>query len=260
MEGISGVVCDEQAAPFGSEYPAAHRWFMSDLNALLRGLSDGGADEIVICDLHYFGRNVTLDELVKTKAAVKLLVGKPLYTETWRGGLDSDFSGLILLGLHSKKGTEGALLNHTYEPDIRDIRINGLSVGEIGVEAAIAGDVGVPLCMITGDSEGVAEAKTLAPDVIGVTVKESLSENAALCYPTAETAERICLAAKEAAERAGGTPLVFRDGVTLEVVLQDTPYTKKYRELFGESVFRGASMTECWAAYQKNKRATEKAL
>ena len=84
------------------------------------------------------------------------------------------FPVLILLGFHSKRNT-GELLHHSYEPDIKDLILNGVSVGEIGIEAAIAGDYGVPLVMITADSAGVAEAETLIPGVVGVSVKQSLS-------------------------------------------------------------------------------------
>ena len=93
---------------------------------------------------------------------------------------------MILLGLHSKDGTPGGLLPHTYEHDIADLILNGVSTGEIGMEAAIAGDFGVPTVMITGDSAGVAEAASLLPGIQTVTTKWSLSETGAVCLPLAE--------------------------------------------------------------------------
>ena len=160
IEGVSGVVSYEQAEPGKREYAFGHEMFMSDLIALLQGLNAGGADEVVIYDEHYYGRNIDMGELVCNVSAI---CGKPPYRPDWAGGLDASFAGVVLLGFHSKFGTPGGLLHHTYELDIRDLRINGVSVGEIGMEAAIAGDYGVPVVLVTGDSAGVAEAPIAMP-------------------------------------------------------------------------------------------------
>ena len=61
--------------------------------------------------------------------------------------------------------------------------INGTTVGEIGMEAAIAGDFGVPLWLVTGDSAGMAEAGQMISNVKTVTVKEAMGEFAARCLP-----------------------------------------------------------------------------
>ncbi|MCK5801201.1 MAG: M55 family metallopeptidase [Lentisphaeria bacterium] len=152
IEGVSGVVSYEQAEPGRPEYAVGHRLFMADLLALIEGLSEGGTEEIVIYDEHYYGRNVDLTAIPEH---VSVICGKPPYREDWAGGLDESFDGVVLLGFHSKFGTPDGLLHHSYELDIRDLRLNGVSVGEIGMEAAIAGDVGVPVLLVTGDSAGV---------------------------------------------------------------------------------------------------------
>ena len=161
IEGVSGIVSYEQAEPGKNEYEAGRRLFMNDLLALVVGLREGGAGEIHIYDEHCAGRNILLDELPED---VYIYVGKPPYTNDWAGGIDESFDGLIMLGYHSMRGTPNALLNHTYEPDLRGLILNGLHVGEIGMEIAIAECFGVPLALITGDSEGVREAKELVHD------------------------------------------------------------------------------------------------
>lgn len=173
MEGASGVVSCEQTDPGRPEYDFGRRMFMADLLALLEGLKRAKVEQVVIYDEHFYGRNIDLSVLPSWAVAI---CGKPPYRPDWAGGLDPSFDGLILLGFHSKAGTPGGLLNHSYEPDIRDLRLNGVSVGEIGIEAAIAGDYGVPLLGVIGDSAGVAEARDLIPGVQGVVVKESICE------------------------------------------------------------------------------------
>jgi D-amino peptidase len=251
MEGASGIVSYEQAEPGKSEYNEGRLMFMSDLLALIKGLQDGGVDQIYIYDEHYYGRSIMLDKLPEN---VRLICGKPKYCPDWAGGLDEDFDAMILLGFHSKRGTADALLNHTYEPDIRDIHINGLSVGEIGIEAAIAGDCGVPFVMITADSEGIIEAKKLVPDVVGISVKESLSEFGACCYPLSETYRMINENAKSLAESPCNIkPFIIEGDVELKVTFFDTEFAKKYVKIYGEPIIKGSSTLECWSKYLNNK-------
>lgn len=259
IEGVTGVVSYEQAEPGKSEFEFGRTMFMEDLLALVAGLNDGGADEILIYDEHYYGRNVDLNALPKN---VNVICGKPLYRTESAGGLDENTTGMILLGYHSKRGTKDALLNHTYEPDIKNIILNGVSVGEIGVEAAIAGDFNVPFVMITADSEGVREARELVENVEAVTVKESMSEFGALCYPNEKTAKEIYETAKKIAssKNIGIKPYSVNGSATLEVEFFDTPFAKAYLEEFGKPVFNEKTVNECWIKYCSNKNAINEKL
>jgi len=256
IEGVTGVVSYEQAEPGKSEFAFGEAMFMNDLMAMISGLNDGGADEIYIYDEHFYGRNVNLSKL---PANVKVYCGKPPYLKNWAGGLDESFAALLLLGFHSKRGTENALLNHSYEPDIKDIRINGISVGEIGMEAAIAGDFNVPLAVITADSEGCREAKELIDGVNGVSVKESLSEFGALCLPAKVTYDMIYNAGKELAEN-GTKAKPYTVGKTkLEVTLKDGDFKAAYERLYKDEIKNGVAVIEAdtaaaaWAVYWERK-------
>lgn len=254
MEGASGIVAYEQAEPGRSEYETGRKRFMHDLNALIRGLYDGGADEIAIYDEHCAGRNIVLEEL-PALGAVKVFAGKPPYTAESPGGLDGTYDGLILLGFHAKRGSEGCLLQHTYEPDIRDIRIDGRSVGEIGTEALLAAAFGVPLVMVTADSAGIEEARAFGCDGCRyVCVKQSLSEFGAICYPTAVTDARIYAAARAVAETDYANVAKIPDSVKLEIDFFQTPFAAKYRSLYGEARAQGA-LPALWAEYQARKYA-----
>lgn len=262
MEGVSGVTTYEEVIPGAPDFAFGQRMMMADLNALALGLNEGGADEIVIYDEHYYGRNVLPDDLPDN---VSFICGKPPYRKDWAGGLDESFAGMIMLGFHSKAGTPGGLLAHTYEPDIADIRINHRSVGEIGVESAIAGECGVPLLMLTGDSAGVAEAEALVPGCVGVSVKQSLGEQAACCYPLVVTSGRIREAARQAASTASA-PAVFRfaSPVRMDIDLRPGVYRLAYERLFPADVEEGTvrlsgdSVLEVWAEYWRKKIAAQK--
>ncbi len=255
IEGVSGVVSYDQSVPGRPEYQEGRRLFMGDLLAAIEGLFEGGADEIYLYDEHCAARNICMEELPEK---VYAYVGKPPYTLDWAGGIDSSFEGLILLGFHSKAGNEGCLLNHSYESDIRNIDVNGLSLGEIGIEAAIAGEQGVPLLMVTADSEGVREAVELIPDVIGVTVKESLSLYGAMCYPPCTTRQWIRDAARKVAAGAKRPEPFLVDGpVTMKIDFYPGPFAEAFEKKFGQAVYKGNSVLECWVLYQKDKSSLE---
>jgi D-amino peptidase len=258
LEGVTGVVSYDQAEPGKPEYSTGQRWFMGDLLAVIEGLRQGGADFVWIYDEHCSGRNVDLAALPDSCAVI---CGKPPYRGDWAGGLDGSFEGLVLLGFHSKYGTPGGLLHHSYELDIRDLRLNGVSVGEIGMEAAIAGDYGVAVLLVAGDSAGVAEAQALLPGVAGVTVKESISATGGACYPAVVTTARLRAAAAQVMRsRPAVRPLRFDSPVRLEVELNDGPYLDAVRSLFETELTDGRalvlsadSVPSVWADYWARK-------
>lgn len=257
MEGASGIVTLEQSIPGSKEYPDGKEWFNADLKAAIDGLNLAGADEIYVFDEHFYGRNVDLAHLPDN---VFVICGKPQYRKDWAGGLDQTFAGLIMVGLHSKAQTPNALLAHTYEDDILDMDVNGTSVGEIGIEAAIAGEMDVPLIMITADSEGVREARELAPQVIGVAVKESLGPNGALCYSESTTQSKIRSAAVKAGLNASDIkPLKLGNPVKLTVTLADGKFLeemkRRYSDIVEENrvILKYDSLLEAYAAYWQMK-------
>ena len=217
LEGASGIVSYVQAEPWQAEYQDGRRYFMSDLLALLKGLDDGGADVIQVYDEHCYGRNILLDQIPDTyRADISFFCGKPDYTQSWAGGLDRETTGLILLGFHSKAGTHAsereALLHHSYDKNISDIRINGRSVGEIGMEAAIAGCFQVPLLLFTGDSAGAEEAQSTLPEqnATGSTAPDSTRWQSGLVLSDvggkAADMVRVLMGNEHSRELVGGEP------------------------------------------------------
>ncbi len=257
MEGVSGVVNYEQVEPGRNEYSFGRSQLAFDLSNVLAGLERGGAGEIHIYDEHFFGRNVDQASLPDN---VLVYCGKPQYTASWAGGLDRSFQGLILVGLHSKAGTANGLLNHSYEDAIEDILINGMSVGEIGVEAAIAGEFDVPLILVTGDSAGIEEAQALVPNVIGVPVKKSLGANSAICYSRNMIARLIGDGVRRAIARRGDiAPFKCKHPVSMTIRLREGKFRDRMKERYsalmddnGVIIVRD-SLLEAYANYWEMK-------
>lgn len=67
-----------------------------------------------------------------------------------------------------------------------------LLVGEIGLNAALAGHFGVPVALVTGDQQAVAEAQELlGADLTTVAVKQSVARYAARSVAPSVAQDRI---------------------------------------------------------------------
>lgn len=261
VEGVTGVTTYAEAE--NSDFGRA--MLMNDLLACINGLLAGGAAEIVVYDEHTDGRNVDMAVLPKEVSVIR---GKPHYTPEW-GGIDESFDAMVIVGLHAKSGTPGAVLPHSYSRKNLDIRLNGRSFGEIGVEAAVAGDFGVPLWLLTGDSSGMAEAEKDIPGVRTVSVKKSFGENEAQCFSAAQTAEWIQKAANDVMGSPPDVqPFKIEGPVKLEIDLAAADYTEelkaRYKDCFadGSNTFgiEGATVTEVWSRYLHIQDEVKKAM
>jgi len=219
MEGISGLVSAEQVRPGSREYDYARCMLMHDLKAVLEGAFEGGAREIVVYDAHFQGRNIDLEALDDRVAVIS---GRPRHHDGFFYGLDESFAALFLVGYHARAGTPDALLPHTYSQDIAAMRVNGTELGEIGLEAAVAGEFGVPLAFVSSDSGGVRETRELlGSDVEAVEVKRAITATSGVCLPAARTGKLLCEAARRAVQKTSQLPpVLFEAPATLEVAFR----------------------------------------
>ena len=195
LEGISGIYRWKQVQTKDSPlYSQACEFFMGDLSAVIQGLKDGGATEIVVLDGH--GPQCILPELMEK--GVEYITGKPKPRPLY--GLNESFAGLIQLGAHSMKGTSDGVLNHTqYREGKYRIYYNGVESGEIAMASIMASYFGVPTIMVTGDVATCREAhQFLGSEVTTVAVKEGISEEGAILYPFEETRKALYEGAKRA--------------------------------------------------------------
>ncbi len=231
LEGASGVVnFNHQANPDGFLYDEARDYMISDVNAAIEGALEGGADEVFVFDMHFYGLNLDLNQL---HPKARLIAGKPrkIYPLC---KLDKDFKGLIMIGYHAMAKTEGGLLTHTYDYSMKKLYLNGILMGEIGMEAAIAGCYKVPLIMISGDSKAIQEAEHLLGNLEKAVVKYSINEHSALCLPASVTREIIKEAARRAVQRIGEfKPFLVNPPYRIEVEFFDFKDVEKAEKIPG---------------------------
>src|SRR5207302_685956 len=159
MEGIAGVVHESQTDPtnpaHAAEYGRFRRLMTAEANAAIEGALAAGASKIVVNDSHWFMRNLLAEELHQ---AAELLSGDPK-PRSMVEGIDAGFDAALFIGYHARAGTRHAVLDHTYADRIHEVRLNGHAVGELGINATLAGVAGVPVALVSGESSLAAEAR-----------------------------------------------------------------------------------------------------
>ncbi len=176
MEGVVGVVTDEQLGPSGFEYQRAREFMTAEVNAAIEAAFAAGATEILVGDSHGNGQNLLIDKLPKNVQVVRSWP-RPLMMVQ---GIDETFDGVIFLGYHtSTTNPEGVRAHTISSATLADVRLNGISMPEAGINAAIAGHFNVPVIMISGDDAIVKEATALLDNIEGATVKWAYSFHSA---------------------------------------------------------------------------------
>lgn len=179
MEGISGVNGDDQTSPGGAEYGRARKLMVEDANAAIRGAFEGGATDVLVNDSHGFQRNL-LPEDLDPRAR---LISHSYKRYGMMEGLDETFDAVVFVGYHAKADSPRGLFAHTGSGVVRDLQVNGRSVGEGGMNAALAAWYGVPVVTVTGDDVAVEEVKAVVPGIRGVVVKRAINVRAVELRP-----------------------------------------------------------------------------
>ncbi|WP_158095889.1 M55 family metallopeptidase [Cloacibacillus sp. An23] len=225
MEGSTGVVSTAQVTAGRPEYPFGRARQLGDVSAAVRGALDAGAERVIICDAHCSMTNLDVAEF---GGSVLLASGSPKVLGMVEGaeGCDAAF----FTGYHAMAGTEKAVLDHSYDRHtIYGIAVNGVKMGETGVNALLCGALGVPVAFVSGDDALCAEARSLlGPQARLCSVKEGLGRGAALCRTPEETEAEIYAAAKEAAEAARRgelRPFTLEGPYVLEISFMNTLQT-----------------------------------
>jgi D-amino peptidase len=193
LEGISGVNGEDQTSAGQAEYGRARKLMAEDANAAIRGAFDGGAADVLVNDSHGGQRNL-LPEDLDPRAR---LISHSFKRYGMMEGLDESFDAIVFIGYHAKADTPRGLFAHTGSGVIRDLQINGRSVGEGGMNAALAAWYGVPVVAVSGDDVAIAQVKEDVPGINGVIVKRAINTRASELKPLAQARREIHQAVRD---------------------------------------------------------------
>jgi len=178
MEGVAGIVKWQQTdgAKEKRAFHEGRELYTEEINAAVRGARTAGAKEIVVMDCHGAGEEWTFNSLIPDKLdrGCEYVVQNDWteYTELLETGCDA----ALFIGMHAKAGTPDGVLAHTVSGQAwRELKFNGTSVGETGINAALCGQWDCPVLLVTGDAAVCREATVLLGEgLTTVAVKKGL--------------------------------------------------------------------------------------
>ena len=181
-------------------YEEGRRLYTGEINAAVRGAKAAGATEIVVMDCHGAGEGWTFNSLIPDELdpACEYVVQDEWteYTEFLEQGCDA----ALFVGMHARAGTSKGVMNHTISGrDYQNLWFNGTLVGETGINAALCGNWGCPVLLVTGDEATCLEAQELLGDgITTVSVKRGLGAGSARMIPPLKARDLIEVGAKTA--------------------------------------------------------------
>jgi D-amino peptidase len=195
MEGVAGIVKWEQTDGTTEKraYQEGRELYTEEINAAVRGAKSAGAKEIVVMDCHGAGGEWTFNSLIPDKLDpdCEYVVQNDWteYTELLSSGCDA----ALFVGMHAKAGTPDGVLSHTVSGQAwRELKFNGVSVGETGINAALCGQWNCPVLLVTGDEAVCREAtELLGKGLTTVAVKKGLGRFSARQVPPLKARELI---------------------------------------------------------------------
>lgn len=218
MEGISGIVDSTMVTRTQNDYEQGRKLMTQDVNAAIKGILQVHPDaEITVCDGHGGMNNINLNDLHKQAILIR---GTPKH-QSQVAGLDDTYDAALFIGYHAKKGTEHAIMSHTYSGRaIEKLTVNNIEIGETGMNAGIAGHHNVPLIFVAGDQATSKEAKTLNPEIETAIVKQAIGRTAAKCLHPEIAHEKITKGVIKALNKTI-KPYKYTTPVTIQIRLTD---------------------------------------
>ncbi len=193
MEGIGGIGTGKMTSSSGKDYATGRALMTAEVNAVVEAIFAHGPAEILVNDSHGDMQNLLHTKLDERVIYIQGNI-KPLGMVQ---GLDDSFDAAIFLGYHSRAGTEDGFLAHTGSGAVKGLWINGVEVGEGGMNAYFAAAHGVPVILASGDLiftrqfEALVETQTVA-------TKESVTPQVAKLIHPEEVRRQLQIATGEA--------------------------------------------------------------
>ena len=208
MEGVAGIVKWQQTdgAKEKRAYHEGRELYTEEINAAVRGAKAAGATEIVVMDCHGAGEEWTFNSLIPDKLDPNCeFVVQNDWTE-YTAFLEQGVDAALFVGMHAKVGTPDGVMAHTVSGQAwRELKFNGTSVGETGINAALCGHWNCPVLLVTGDAAVCREAQALLGEgLTTVAVKTGIGQFSARQFPALKARELIEEGAKRALNDLGG--------------------------------------------------------
>lgn len=224
---LEGVACAVGAYGSGMSENCPNYQFAAlqgtrEADSAAKALFDCGADEVFVWDCHGSGVNLRYDLLDKRCRIIMGAGSRKRFP-----GVDGSFDGVLFVGYHAYDAP-GATLSHVYSSaTYTRTRIDGRDVGELFVDAAIAGKRGVKTIFVSSDDICVAQAQEIFPWAKTVVTKQSLAWNSCISKHPAAVCEEIYESVRSAVSQLDQMkPFVITEPFELSVSFKRIEYAQ----------------------------------
>jgi D-amino peptidase len=258
MEGVAGIVKWQQTdgAKEKRAYHEGRELYTEEINAAVRGAKAAGATEIVVMDCHGAGEEWTFNSLIPDKLDPNCeFVVQNDWTE-YTAFLEQGVDAALFVGMHAKVGTPDGVMAHTVSGQAwRELKFNGTSVGETGINAALCGHWNCPVLLVTGDAAVCREAQALLGDgLTTVAVKTGIGQFSARQFPALKARELIEEGAKKAlADLSAVKPYDPGKPCEIEIEFTSPDRLQEYANRKGVEVTGGRTLVargpDWWSAW-----------
>jgi D-amino peptidase len=202
MEGLASAVRNAtEMRPVDRGGTPQHERFRKELtdevNAVIAGARSAGATQFIVNEGHggTLFRNVLVDEL-DPEAILIRGYPKPIVMST---GLNPMVDAMMIVGAHANAGSPGVIA-HNFAFD--SFTVNGKVLNEVGINALIAGELGVSVSLVSGDDVLIEETKKMLPNgFVAIVTKRAVGHSAAITYSPARVRRMLQTGAAEAVRR-----------------------------------------------------------
>ncbi len=217
LAGNEGAAYKDRSSP---DYWEHFRSLLTrEVNATLKGSRLGGASSFVVNEGH--GGNLFANVLPWDLDSSAILIRgfpKPLVMVT---GIDSSFGTMMFIGAHANAGSRG-VMPHNFAFD--SFTVNGRILNEVGINALIAGEMGVAVSLVSGDDVLIEETKAMLDNgFVAIVTKRAVGRSAAITYSPARVRQMLQAGATDAVRRARRKefkPLVLEKPYQVELKLR----------------------------------------
>lgn len=194
IEGVAGVVHPDQTRAGNAEYERARRWMTQEANAAVIGAFEGGASAVLVNDSHGGYRNLLPDEI---DPRARCVLGKPRPLGMM-SGLETGCDAVMLIGYHARSQAAGVLAHTINSFAFSRLWLNDSELGEAGLYGALAGEMGVPVILASGDDAFAEETRALLPHCNFVVTKNAGGRHSAISLSPQASCAAIANGARQA--------------------------------------------------------------
>jgi len=180
IEGVTGVTHLDETEMGKTGYNEAREQMTAEVAAACEGLLEAGAGEIWVKDAHGDGRNIIASKLPEQVRLIRGWSGHPFFMVQ---EIDRCFRAVVMIGYHSRAGSNTNPLAHTQSGLLDYIKVNGRYASEFLLHAYAAALADVPVVFIAGDEGLCAEAVSINPNITTVPVMRGVGDSTVSLQP-----------------------------------------------------------------------------